>query len=117
MALFGKKQKNEIAPADVKGVSKAGDAADVSALLLRPRVTEKAAAGNESGVYTFDVRPDANAKTVALAVEKIFKVKPRKVNILPVPKKNVVSRGKRGVKSGGKKAYVYVRSGDKIEFV
>jgi ribosomal protein L23 len=34
-----------------------------------------------------------------------------------IPKKNVFVRGKWGTKGGGKKAYVYLKKGDKIESI
>ena len=42
---------------------------------------------------------------------------PTRVNIAKIPSKRTLSRGKRGVKKGGKKAYVYLKEGDKIELI
>jgi len=39
------------------------------------------------------------------------------VNILPVPRKKVMSKGKIGTRGGGRKALVYLKTGDKIEFI
>jgi len=44
-------------------------------------------------------------------------VKPEKVRVAAIPAKKVFVRGKKGVKSGGKKAYVYLKKGDKIELI
>ena len=81
------------------------------------RVTEKATDALENNVYTFNVSLSANKKEVEKAVFSIYKVKPVRVNILKVPNKTVLSKGKKGVKSGGKKAVVYLRKEDKIEFI
>jgi large subunit ribosomal protein L23 len=90
---------------------------DLSHVLRRPRVTEKASMKAESGVYTFEVDVAATKKAIAVAIKKLYNVEPVKVAIVPIPKKNVIVRNKRGVKKGGKKAYVYLKEGDKIEFV
>jgi len=85
--------------------------------IKEPRVTEKSSTVAEQNVYTFNVAPSANKTEVKKAIFALYKVKPTKVNILPVPQKSVMSKGKMGVKSGGKKAVVYLKKGDKIEFI
>lgn len=87
-------------------------------VLLAPRITEKAALGaDRAGVYVFKVTEKATKKSVAASVKASYKVTPVKVNILRIPAKNVFVRGKKGVKSGGKKAYVFLKKGDKIELI
>lgn len=86
-------------------------------LIIRPRVTEKSTVQGESNVYTFNVDARANKTEVKRAIKALFKVTPLKVNIIAIPKKNVFIRGKKGVRGGGKKALVYLKKGDKIEFV
>jgi ribosomal protein L23 len=49
------------------------------------------------------------------AIKEKYRVVPQKVNIVNLPKKTIVFRGKKGVKSGIKKAVVYLKQGDKIE--
>jgi large subunit ribosomal protein L23 len=90
---------------------------DLTKVLTRPRITEKAATQSASGVYTFDVSVRATKAEVKKAVEQFYKVKPAKVHMIAVPSKAVFMRGKRGTKSGGKKALVYLKKGDKIEFI
>ena len=85
--------------------------------IISPRVTEKASMLSESNVYTFNVEKGATKSEVAKAVFASFKVKPVRVNILSVEKKTVRVRGKLGVRGGGRKALVYLKKGDKIEFV
>ncbi len=85
-------------------------------VLINPRMTEKSVIMQESrGVYTFNVEKDATKKTIARAVKAEYKVTPIKVRVASVPPKNKFVRGKWGVKSGGKKAYVYLKKGDKID--
>lgn len=83
-------------------------------ILKNPRVTEKATLSAEQDVYVFDVVTDANKFQIKEAVKSLYKVTPVKVNVVTVPAKRIVYRGKKGVKSGGKKAYVYLKKGDKI---
>jgi len=86
-------------------------------LIKNPRITEKASFHAEHNVYTFDVTDSANKTEIKKAILAMYKVHPVKVNILKVKEKRVTSRGLAGVKSGGKKALVYLKEGDKIEFV
>ena len=93
---------------------------DLSSILKTPRITEKGAViSGVNHVYPFNVSPDATKKDIKEAIKLIYKITPVKIAIVTIPSKNVRSRrnGKKGVKSGGKKAYVYLKKGDKIEFV
>jgi large subunit ribosomal protein L23 len=85
-----------------------------SKILLRPRVTEKASFIAEKGVYAFEIASTASKPEVSAAVRAYFGVTPLKVRIVRNPAKRVIIRGKRGVKPGVKKAYVYLKEGDKI---
>ena len=85
--------------------------------LRNPRVTEKATDMSLKNVYVFNVSDSANKKDVEKAVFLIYKVKPIKVNILKIPHKKVNFKGKVGKKGGGKKAFVYLKEGDKLEFI
>ena len=60
---------------------------------------------------------NATKKDVVDAVEKIYKVVPKKVNMCKIPRKAVGIRRGKGFKGGGKKAIVYLKKRDKIEFV
>lgn len=86
-----------------------------ASVLLSPRITEKAAIASESkGVYVFNVAKDATKTTIARAIKAEHKVTPVKVAIVNLPARRVVFRGRRGVQGGSKKAYVYLKKGDKI---
>ena len=86
-------------------------------ILISPRVTEKAAYLGEVGVYAFNVAKSATKKQIADAVKEIYKVSPRKVTLVAIPRKAVMTRGtnRKGMTAGGKKAYVHLKKGDKIE--
>lgn len=93
---------------------------DLTWVLRNPRITEKAALQAEGGVYVFEVSSDANKSDIAKAVSEVYKVNPIAVNIATIPAKKVVRRKakgtKTGYKAGRKKAYVYLKKGDTIEF-
>lgn len=84
-------------------------------ILLRPRITEKASFLAEKNVHAFEVISTATKKQIAEAVKAFYKVIPIKINIVKNPAKKVFIKGKKGVKAGVKKAYVYLKKGDKIE--
>jgi large subunit ribosomal protein L23 len=86
-------------------------------VLKNPRVTEKASSSAEQNVYTFNVEKSANKKEIRKAIFQLYKVKPVKVNIVSIPDKPIFVRGKSGIKPGGKKALVYLKKEDKIEFI
>ena len=90
---------------------------DHAAMIVRPRVTEKATVSAEKGAYVFEVSKDSTKAKIAKAVAMMYKVAPVRVNIVRLPAKKVFVRGKWGVKSGVKKAYVYLKNGDKIEII
>lgn len=101
-------------PADVKGAAMNEN----NRVILRPRITEKASLlAESSNVFTFEISKDATKLQVRKAVASIYGVVPVKVSIARNPSKNVFSRGKMGMVSGVKKAYVYLKKGDKIELV
>lgn len=87
-------------------------------ILKNPRITEKASILSEQNAYTFDVAPNATKKEIEKAIKTLYKVTPLHVRTLAVPKKATNPRGRRGkpgMSGGGKKAYVYLKKGDKIE--
>jgi len=87
-------------------------------VLLKPRVTEKAAlAADKANVYVFEVSKLSTKKSISASVHEVYGVTPVKVRVAAIPSKKVIVRGKRGVKKGGKKAYVYLKKGDKIELM
>ena len=131
MAIFGSKKKEEVKkPAIKKATTKAVAKTPVkveakstsgmfSHVLIQPRITEKATYKAETGVYVFEVATNATKKEIGSAVKHYYNVTPIKVNIVKIPSKKIVSRTTRktGTKSGGKKAYVFLKKGDKIEIV
>ncbi len=91
-----------------------------SAWVLRaPRITEKASRLMEGGVYVFTVSLRATKRDVAHAVREIYGVLPMKVRMVRIPDKVVYAARsrRRGVKRGGKKAYIHLRKGETISVV
>ena len=90
---------------------------DISAVIIKPRLTEKAVRQNDQNVYTFIVRRDATKFRVADAVKSLFKVTPVKVNIVNKSPRQFMSKGKgrKLYEQGMKKAYVYLKKGDRID--
>ena len=87
-------------------------------VIIGPRITEKAVIGaDKSGVYAFNVTESANKTTIAKAIKEAYKVTPVKVRVLGMPKERLFRKGKSGLIGGGKKAYVYLKKGDKIEII
>jgi large subunit ribosomal protein L23 len=86
-------------------------------ILLSPRITEKGALMAEKGAYVFNVAKNASKKEVAVAIKEVYNVSPVKVNLSSIKGKAVMTRGtnKMGKTASGKKAYVFLKSGDKIE--
>jgi len=86
-------------------------------VIKRPLITEKSTRQKEEkNQIAFVVDPKANKVEIRQAVEKLFKVKVRRVRTM-----NIVGKRKRlgrffGWKSDWKKAIVTLREGDRIEF-
>jgi large subunit ribosomal protein L23 len=86
--------------------------------LVRPRVTEKAALqGAKQNVYVFEVKADATKSAITHSIKEVYGVTADKIRMLAIPRKKIMRRGIRGSTGGGKKAYVYLKKGDKIESV
>lgn len=90
-----------------------------SAIILRPRVTEKATILSQGGreVHVFEVSKFANKFNVSEAIQQLYKVVPVKVAIVKVPAKKAFVRGRVTKGKTGRKAYVYLAKGDKIEII
>jgi len=118
MAIFGSKkntktEKKMDTPAAPKGPS----SRDITHVIVRPRITEKASMLAEKNVYAFEVARNANKRSVTEAIRELYNVTPVEVRIVAIPSKKIIVRGKEGVKKGSKKAYVVLKSGETIEFV
>lgn len=86
-------------------------------ILKAPRITEKAVYMTLHHAYVFEVAADATKRDVVSAVRALYNVEPVKVNMVVKQPRTYVarSRNRRGVKSGMKKACVFLKKGDKID--
>lgn len=109
MAILKSKKDKEKAEAD-----KSVDLKIVNSMIEKPYITEKASLQSSSNAYTFVVSSNATKIELAKEIEKNYKVKPVKINIINLPGKRVFVRGKPGVISGKKKAIVFLKKGDSI---
>ena len=71
-----------------------------------PVITEKATIMSEQNKTVFKVHPSANKKNIKKNIEKIFKVKVTKINIINIKSKYKLRQGKTSVKKGYKKAII-----------
>lgn len=82
-------------------------------------VTEKASELSSTlNQYVFEVYPTVNRIEIAKAVEFLFNVKVRRVNVLHRKgklKRNKMNKGKKGRTSSSKRAIVSLALGHKIE--
>jgi len=87
-------------------------------VLLRPHITEKAGIkASEENVYTFEVTKGASKPSIRKAIIDLYKVTPVKIATITITGKRVVMRGKAGVTKATKKALIYLKKGETIEFV
>lgn len=84
-------------------------------ILRRPVITEKSTMLGEQGQYVFEVAREANKIEIKRAVEVIFKVDVRSVNVVRVPAKMRRMGRSRGMTSPWKKAVVALKAGQRIE--
>ena len=84
-------------------------------VLRRPLITEKNTMLVEQNKYAFEVARNANKPQIKDAVEKVFKVKVAKVNVMCVPGKMRRAGRQRGMTSPWKKAVVTLEPGNKID--
>lgn len=87
-------------------------------ILVRPRISEKAYATAQNGVYVFIVPANANKHQVAEAVKEQFSVDVVSVNIVVQKGKAVrfyrAGKFENGTRSDMKKAYVRLKDGQSI---
>ncbi len=119
MAIFGSK-KTTVKKADaLSGVAtQKSPVVNAKTVIVRPRLTEKAANLSGANVYTFDIDPRATKLDVIRSVVALYKVTPVKVNVVNVAGKKMALRTRRGMgpRRNKKKAYVYLKKGDTIDF-
>ncbi len=121
MALFGKKTA-DVAPETTEVAvvaTKPALARDITAVIVKPRITEKAAILLDRNVYTFEITKGANKFEVRDAIKALYNVTPVSVRIVNKQPRHFMSRarGRDMMEHGLRKAYVYLKKGDRIDLV
>ena len=86
-------------------------------VLVRPQITEKATMLASSNKYVFRVHPSSNKHEVKKAIEKVYDVDVKKVNIINTSGKKRRYGSSLGRTKDWKKAVVTVAAGQRIEGV
>lgn len=84
-------------------------------VIVKPVITEKATMASEAGAVVFQVAKDATKPQIKEAVEAVFGVKVKAVNTAITKGKTKKFRGRPGVRSDVKKAYVTLEEGNTID--
>ena len=84
-------------------------------VIVKPLITEKATMGSEHNQVTFRVPLTASKPEIKAAVEALFNVKVKAVNTVVTKGKVKRFRGRPGVRSDVKKAYVTLEAGNSID--
>ena len=109
MGLFGKKSTPDTA-SETKGVAVKTVAPQVPRDITRVIV---------KNVYTFEVTKGANKYEVRDAIKALYNVTPKAVRIVNKTPRHFMSRmrGRDMMEHGLRKAYVYLKEGDRIDLV
>ena len=84
-------------------------------IIYSPMVTEKSTMISQFNQFCFKVDTNSNAKEIKLAIQKLFKVKVNKVNIVNVLGKTKTFKGTVGKRSNFKKAIVTLAQDNTID--
>ena len=84
-------------------------------VIKKPIITEKATMASEANAVVFQVAMDATKPMIKEAVEAVFDVKVKAVNTTITKGKAKKFRGRPGVRSDRKKAYVTLEDGNTID--
>ncbi len=121
MGIFSKKKNSEpaeqTAPAVSVTVAPKGGDARAYAVIMGPHVTEKSSMGSSLRKYVFKIHPSADKIGVRASIQTLYRVGVQSVHIARTPSKIRQVGGRRGVKSGYKKAIVTLKPGEKIDSV
>jgi large subunit ribosomal protein L23 len=84
-------------------------------IIRKPVITEKATMASEANAVVFQVAMEATKPMIKEAVEAVFGVKVKAVNTTITKGKQKRFRGRPGVRSDRKKAYVTLEEGNTID--
>ena len=84
-------------------------------IIRKPHISEKAFNLESEGKYVFVVSPSANKVEIKKAIQNLYGVVVKSVNIVKAPSKPKRFKGVPGIKSGYKKAVITLAKGSKID--
>jgi large subunit ribosomal protein L23 len=123
MAIFGSNKKEGKAKKATKSRVRSARVAKLPAgranqVILAPWFSEKALIATDKGVYTFAIPREATKPHVASAIKELYKVTPMKIRIVNLPGARVSMRSRQGTatRARRRKAYVYLKPGETIQF-
>lgn len=123
MGLFGKKEADASTQPETNVTPKVSTGIvsprHIASVIVKPRITEKAALLAEANVYTFEVQRGANKHEIRTAIKALYNVTPLRIHIVHQRPRHSMSRsrGRDMMQHGLQKAYVYLKKGDRIELV
>ena len=85
-------------------------------VIKSPLVTEKSTDLSKNNQVVFKVDIKSNKSEIKDAIEKIFKVKVKAINIIKSKGKVKIFKGKKGKRIDSKKAIVSLKEGETIDF-
>lgn len=83
--------------------------------IKKPIITEKSTASAQFNKYVFEVDMKATKTDIKVIVEKLYKVKVEKLNVLRTKSKPKVFKGVRGSRSETKRVTVTLKQGNTID--
>lgn len=90
---------------------------ELTDIIIEPVISEQSTILAEEGKYVFVVRKGVNKIEIKHAIEKLFEVTVRKVNVVNVTGKTKRVRYKIGKRPDWKKALISLMPGQTIEYV
>ena len=122
MAIFQKKTKVKPVAKEKAEASKAPKnrkkaVVEASKVLLQPHITEKATAMTAVDTYIFKVAPSASKGEIRDAVEQVYGVNVKSVNVIKKSSRTVKKGKYTGTEKGYKKGIVKIAAGQKIELL
>ena len=85
-------------------------------IVIAPIITEKATKISEKNQYVFKVKIDSNKKEIKQAIEKLFKVKIKKIKTIKIKGKSKILKGTKGRRSDYKKAIICLNKGENLDY-
>jgi large subunit ribosomal protein L23 len=109
------KKEKATAPSDTKvSATPSKEGESVQKNQYSYRITEKATKLADKNVYVLNIPKTENKTELKKVLESKYKVNVLKINIVNSPKKEKVTKGRYGMRGGGKKAYITLKAGDSI---